>query len=502
MSTLSTHSEPVKPEIAGKIETQPEQDWEQDQIDYEPMPVSVIPQPVAQFIRQTAAAIGCDPSFVALPMFSALGAAIGNTRRIKIKRGWREPPIFWTGTIGPSGTGKSPAMTAALAPLYKIQSRALDRYADMRDLHETEIEDYEDRFSKWKQTKNPDTRPIKPQEPTPKRYLASDITVEALAAILADNPRGVLVANDELAAWLKSFDAYRGGRGGDAAKWLSLWQAGTIIVDRKASINGTIHVPMASAAVTGTIQPNVLRETMGRALIDNGCAARVLLASPPKRRRAWSEAEVSEVTLGKVDCLFEALLDLQFNHDSDGKPIPVDVPLSEDGRRAWVSWYDNWATIDAATVGDHAAVSAKMVSYCARFSLLFHLIRVVSQDKTLPDENAVDAGSVGCACQMVRWFQNEASRIYFDLTEGETEQRTRELIETIKANGGEITVRELIRSRSRYRNARQARDDLSGLSGMGLGSFVRVPSKNKGGRPSEVFTLPETYFDKTPKFGP
>ena len=61
----------------------------------------------------------------------------------------------------------------------------------------------------------------------------SDATVEAVAPILEANPRGVLLARDELAGWIRSFDRYAGGKGGgDAAHWLSMHNGEAVVVDR------------------------------------------------------------------------------------------------------------------------------------------------------------------------------------------------------------------------------------------------------------------------------
>ncbi|MGC8625428.1 MAG: DUF3987 domain-containing protein [Phycisphaerae bacterium] len=47
----------------------------------------------------------------------------------------------------------------------------------------------------------------------------SDSTVEALASVLAENPRGVLLERDELQGWFASFDRYAKGSGGDLAAY-------------------------------------------------------------------------------------------------------------------------------------------------------------------------------------------------------------------------------------------------------------------------------------------
>jgi len=51
-----------------------------------------------------------DVAFILLPLLSSLGAAIGNSRSIKLKPGFVQPPVIWTGIIGRSGSRKSPAL--------------------------------------------------------------------------------------------------------------------------------------------------------------------------------------------------------------------------------------------------------------------------------------------------------------------------------------------------------------------------------------------------------
>ena len=46
---------------------------------WRPFPTDVLPEPIRGFIKGAAKAIGCDPCYVALPLFSALASAIGAT---------------------------------------------------------------------------------------------------------------------------------------------------------------------------------------------------------------------------------------------------------------------------------------------------------------------------------------------------------------------------------------------------------------------------------------
>jgi hypothetical protein len=56
--------------------------------------------------------------------------------------------------------------------------------------------------------------PDPPEKPACRRVVTSDPTIEKLADLLEDNPRGLLVARDELGGWLGSFTRYKGKAGG------------------------------------------------------------------------------------------------------------------------------------------------------------------------------------------------------------------------------------------------------------------------------------------------
>ena len=82
---------------------------------FQPFPVGDLPEPLAGFVAAASKAIGCDPTYVALPVLTAFAAAVGNARRLEVKPGWLVPPILWTAVVGESGTSKTPAFQLALS---------------------------------------------------------------------------------------------------------------------------------------------------------------------------------------------------------------------------------------------------------------------------------------------------------------------------------------------------------------------------------------------------
>src|SRR5262249_61768605 len=103
-----------------------------------PFPVDALPEPVGGFVAAGGRAMGCDSSYLALPLLTAIGAAIGNTRRLELKRGWAVPPILWGALVGESGTAKTPAFKLVIRPIRERQRKALERYAQDMKQYEAE----------------------------------------------------------------------------------------------------------------------------------------------------------------------------------------------------------------------------------------------------------------------------------------------------------------------------------------------------------------------------
>jgi hypothetical protein len=450
---------------------------------FAPFPADVLPEPVRAFVLEGARAIGCDPSFVALPVLVALAAAIGNTRRLALKRGWTEPAILWAAIVGESGTTKSPAIELALGPVRKRQRVAMRRYADAMRLHDDDVAMFERVMRKWNTSKSDDPPPAKPVPPVPERCWADDTTVEALAVLLQQNPRGLLVARDELAGWLGSFDRYTGGKGGDVAKWLEMFGGRPIMVDRRAG--GVLHVPAAWVSVIGGIQPETLRRALGQEYRDNGLAARLLLAWPPRTPKRWTEADVSPHVEAAVASVFDRLFTLAPVTDDAGEDRPALLTLDADAKAEWVTFYNRHNRAQADLAGDESAAWSKLEGYAARFALVVHLIRWAADDPTLRDPTRVDAASIRAGVALVGWFGDEARRVYRMLAESDDDRDGRRLVEWIAAKGGTVTARDLARGPLEYRgDPERAEKALRDLVAAGVAEWVRDDHGPKGGRPA------------------
>ncbi len=463
---------------------------------YRPFPVEKFPAPVGTFIGAAAAAIGCDPAFVALPILACLARAIGNNRVVRLKSSWMEPAILWAAIVGKSGTQKSPALKIATKILQHKQEEAFE--SCQQDLAEYEINraEYERDLQEWKRKKRPGDPPWEPKAPTARRYLVGDITIEALADRLANQYDGVLVVCDELAGWINGMGQYKGGRkSADTGYWLSTWSAAAMSVDRKTGDRKTIHIPRASVSIVGGIQPDILRSALGSEHLQDGMCARLLLAMPPARFARWSEAVVPFETERAISEVFDQLLRLEPAADASGRPAPFPLDLSPEARDLWIAYYDRHREEQLDLDDDLAAAWSKLEAYTARFSLIFQLCGYAAG---LCPEAPIDDVSMRSAIAVSDWFAWEAKRVYALLAETKEERQHRELIELIRRKGESVTARDLMRSSRRFASAAEAEAALNELFLAGVGRWEWLQPGRQGGRPTRRFLLVDSVdIDQT-----
>ncbi len=460
---------------------------------YREFPIEALPDPCRVFISEASAAIGCNAAYVGVPLLATLAGSIGNSAVIELKRGWCEPAVIWSLTIGESGTTKSPALDRVLSPLHRTQLDLVrDHQHTMAD-HEQALALHAADFASWKAKGRAKggPPPEEPPEPTCPRIIVSDTTVEALAVILAENPRGLLLARDELAGMLLGMNQYRGGKGADAQHFLTMHGARPLVIDRKGATGGgkkLITVPRAALSITGTIQPTILRQALGRDHFENGLAARFLFAAPPSKAKRWTEAELSEGTERQLAELHKRLLFQGGEPDEWGEIQPQVLSLTPSGRATWVSFYNEHAERLADLSGDLAATWAKLEGYAARLALVVHLVRREWFDLSLEAQDAVDEASVNAGVTLSRWFAGEAQRLFGLFHETDDQREQRELVEWIRRKGGVVGNREAQRSR-RFANSEESYKALVALVDAGLGHWQEVPTTERGGRPKSVFVL-------------
>ena len=275
-----------------------------------PLPFSVFPGPVRDLIQEGAAAYGVPPDFIAVPLLALAGGTIGRSYCIQIKPTFRQFPVLWTTVVAHPGAGKTPSFDAARAGVDQLQAAARDRYERDREACEVEI-------ANWHATSKTE-RGVQPTKPKMESIFTTDSTIEATAEAL-DHSTGFTFIRDEIVGWVKSFDAYRSGRGGDRQNWLSLWSAAPIKVDRKGA--DPIYLTDPVVTVVGGVQPEMLLQLAEEAGRRDGFLERMLWTFPDSAPSPWTDDSISPATLEGVATLFRQLR-LTTPADSPSSSLP------------------------------------------------------------------------------------------------------------------------------------------------------------------------------------
>jgi putative DNA primase/helicase len=373
-----------------------------------PFPVDALPESCRRFVKEAAVSLGCAPDLVAIPLLGLLSAAIGNSRQVQPKRGWNESAALFAVVVAEPGDKKTPAQKAALAPLWQVQKRLKKEYQEEYEVYEEELRYWE--TERKVAAKDGEPAPPKPREPVLKSVVVDDVTVERLADILDENPRGVISAQDELSGWVLSMNQYKaGGKGADRQFWLRVWSNAPVKVDRKSrKVPAIIAEPWVS--VVGSIQPEILSElNIGR---NDGMLDRFLYSYPEPQRVRHTDEVISVAAEQAVLELYEKLADLKMP-EPEGEPFPGTVPMT---REAW----EVFKEIAGELSEEAHALSfprklrggwSKLEAYLARLSLILALSRAVGSN----EKEQVEPRDVFVAGVLVDYFKAHARRVFAEL---------------------------------------------------------------------------------------
>lgn len=244
--------------------------------------LDLLPPVIAALARDAAASIGSTPDATAL---TALAAAAGATRsgwRIETRTGYAQPAILWTGIVGAPGGGKSSHYNAGAAPLWTIEQEWAPASAEARHMWKVRKASFEAAFAKAKAGKGsyPSADDDPGECPGDRLIALGNTTIEAAGKAAADNPAGILLARDELSAWVQSMGRYASGGGdGERAEWLESWNGRPGKITRKGA--PTLHLANWGVSVAGGIQPDRLAAAYTGG--EDGFIDRFLFVSVPRR---------------------------------------------------------------------------------------------------------------------------------------------------------------------------------------------------------------------------
>ena len=467
------------------------------------LPLSdVLPPRWADWVRGAAEAKASPPDYVFAALVAVCGALVGNTRWPSPWQGWAEPPVLWAVAIGNPSMNKSPGLDAVLVPLKRAERAQREKAQAALTEWRQKAEVAKLVESTWKEAvraavkdgqeppKRPDAANPGP-EPAMPRFAVSDATVEKLAVIMAGQPRGTLLARDELAGWLQGMSRYSGGS--DRPFWLEAYGGRAYSVERMG--RDPVYIDRLTVGVLGGIQPDRLRSLLMKS-DDDGLLARFLPVWPnpaPLKRPSAGHDEAF------LDAALARLLSLDMPTDEEGHKRPWFVPFAEDARDLLDAFRQQVREWEAGAEGLLLSFIGKLPGLAVRLSLVLGMMAWASDEAEEPRE--ITAWHFGRAAHLVEaYLLPMARRAYADAAGGKGERAGRRLVALLRETGlRQFTAREVLRlERAGLATAGELNPGLAALEEADIIRPVTGPTVPQGGRPQRLFTVNPAILRRQP----
>jgi len=393
-----------------------------------------MPAALSEFPAAYAQASGVDPSLALSAALASAAAALSDQIQIVAdsKTEWFQQARLWVAAIGRPGAAKTPTQREMLKPLWRIH-QSLDK-----QYHEFVAA-------------NPEEKPPRP------RVIIADTTIEALSEALRDNPRGLLIANDEFESWLGSLDTYRrGGASRDRGEWLRIFDGGPHTIERVQ--RGSVYVENWGASILTATTPATLAK-LSRQLPEDGLLQRFI---PVWVRSVGDSSNVPELEALR-NRYTETITQL---YNAIPRAHKGCVPMSFQAQEFFTEWVkrsritaEGFGSIETA-LESHLA---KYPTFLLRVLLVFHAANVVNQDHESARDPAAFQVSLSTA-QVAAAFLKRASRhaiaTYLNRDGSEAYQLARDVARAILARAWKtVARRELVQGVPAFRKATQELQD-------------------------------------------
>lgn len=330
-------------------------------------------------------------------VLAACAAAIGSARMVEGRPGWRAYPALWVLLVGAPSALKSPVLGPVLALLKDIEREEAADFDVVRRAYETKRQGARAQLEAWEAevkaaSKAGNCAPLKPmgaddpEEPKPPRIVVNDATIEAMSPLLKANPRGVLLARDELAGFVGNLNKYGGD--GDAAFWLERYDGAAFSTDRVKG--GNVQGDIGLVSILGGIQPDRVQELL-LSRPDDGFVSRFLMIYPGPVARVWLTPIAD---LEKLKRALKRLRALAPNIEN-GRPEPLIVPLNREAENFFEKWWIDNGEEGNASVGFRAGALGKAPGVVLRLALILELMEWAGTNR--PEATSVSRESVAAA---------------------------------------------------------------------------------------------------------
>lgn len=391
-----------------------------DLLPVQSLPYNALPEDMTPWVRDVSERIGCAPDFLMVCVLTILSSLLGRKITIKPKKrhDWVVIPNLFGAIIGRPSTKKSPALNESIYFINELERSARKENTEQLNRHNAEkkLSEIEEKTTKAEAAKlaktdreeairmltNNDAENI--QRPIEKRFVVHDTTVEKLAALMADNPNGLLTIRDEISGLLSTLD--RDEKSVDRAFYLQMFNGNQPYSYDRIS-RESVTIPHCTGSLLGGIQPAKLKKYLMPTPSGNnadGLLQRIqLMTYPDAVISTGKDTSPDAKAKSQLTSVFEYFSNLPETSENE---IPEALNFTPEAQEAFYEWEAE--NTNKARKEKCPAMESHLSKYPAFVASLALIIHLADEQKPTP----VRGRSLGKAIGLVDYFESHARRIY------------------------------------------------------------------------------------------
>jgi hypothetical protein len=319
-------------------------------------PYDIFPEYVTDYIKSH----NLQHEYIAGAVFSAFACAVGNTCYVANPfTGGKTKPIIYSVIVAAAGSGKSPAIQIAFAPIQEADTNNFKAYSQR-------LKEYE-AFEIAAKTASKNNKPTEIiLQPILRQNIISKATIEAATAILSYNNRGCTVLADEAIGFLNRMGAYNSGD--EVEQWLEAWDGSPIMVQRIG--RGTNRLDDYTCNIFGGIQREMLSAFSEGKLGKNGFYERFLYIYPEPELK--KPLEVVYINNQLKQQYFNLMTEIIAFKDNE---VKTEYTLDNEAKALYKAWYDfKSGYYNSATEDRIKGIISKYQGYCIKVALIIQAL--------------------------------------------------------------------------------------------------------------------------------
>lgn len=367
-------------------------------------PMEIFPEEIQTYLAVLSSQFSQESDYAATTFTITIGGLIGRSVHLKMRASnpWVEVANCWGMLVGAPSAKKSPILRQIFKLLEPLNKHAEEQFSK-------ELKNYRTR----KRAADKSKEEFDELPPILRRYTTDDATTPKLRELMAENPRGIILKNDELKGQLERLD--KQGNEGDRSFMMSCWPGLEYYTEDRVCRGSKLNIPIALTWI-GCIPPSPLQrylcEAMGRGTGADGFMQRFQLVCYPDHQKTFilSDKVMPPAIETKIKGIIEQL-------ETNFSGQPRQLSFNDEAQVYFDQWLINHENDTRSGVHplhweSHLGKQAKVV---AIFAIILHRLKEAINDIL---EDKVSLNTLQAALKAQVYYLGHAHRCYDSIVGG------------------------------------------------------------------------------------